>query len=261
LALRAIDLGGDPFLGVFCIATEKHLFMPPGMPAGNVSALEQALAVPALTVTVGGTRVIGTLIAANSQGVVVQDSYNIRNDRGLSDYDARHRFVVSWLYELPFHSNRLTEGWQLGGITQLQSGNPVNIITSINTFTGVASLRPDVIGEIKTVGTPAQWFTNTAFALPVGPGNVVHFGNLGRNVVIGPGFSNTDFSVLKNTKLTESLRLQFRAEVFDIFNHANFGQPGRVVGTGAFGVISNTRFPTGDSGSSRQIQFAMKLIF
>ncbi|HLG16039.1 MAG TPA: TonB-dependent receptor [Blastocatellia bacterium] len=197
----------------------------------------------------------------NSQGVVVQDSYNIRNDRGLSDYDARHRFVVSWLYELPFHSNRLTEGWQLGGITQLQSGNPVNIITSINTFTGVASLRPDVIGEIKTVGTPAQWFTNTAFALPVGPGNVVHFGNLGRNVVIGPGFSNTDFSVLKNTKLTESLRLQFRAEVFDIFNHANFGQPGRVVGTGAFGVISNTRFPTGDSGSSRQIQFAMKLIF
>jgi len=73
LALRAIDLGGDPFLGVFCIATEKHLFMPPGMPAGNVSALEQALAVPALTVTVGGTRVIGTLIAANSQGVVVGD--------------------------------------------------------------------------------------------------------------------------------------------------------------------------------------------
>ena len=86
---------------------------------------------------------------------------------------------------------------------------------------------------------------------------------IGRNVVIGPGFTNTDFSVLKTTKLTESLRVQFRAEFFDLFNHANFGQPGRVaqVGSTTFGVISSTRFATGDSGSSRQVQFALKLIF
>ena len=78
-----------------------------------------------------------------------------------------------------------------------------------------------------------------------------------------PGFVNTDFSVLKTTKITESVRVQFRAEFFDLFNHANFGQPGRVaqVGSTTFGVISNTRFATGDSGSSRQIQFALKLIF
>ena len=82
-------------------------------------------------------------------------------------------------------------------------------------------------------------------------------------MIIGPGFVNTDFSVLKTTKITESLRFQFRAEAFDVFNHANFGQPGRIaqVGSTTFGVISNTRFPTGDSGSSRQIQFALKLIF
>lgn len=73
MGLRAIDLGGDPFLGVFCVASERHLFMPPAMPEGNVRALEEALAVPALTVTVGGTRVIGTLMAANSRGIVVGD--------------------------------------------------------------------------------------------------------------------------------------------------------------------------------------------
>lgn len=219
----------------------------------------------------------------NSQGVVVQDSYNIRGDRGLSDYDARHRFVINAIYELPFHGSRFVEGWQLSTVTQLQSGNPVNILAgnpsglNIASFTGLGTLRPDVINPIEVLGKVNQWFKATvcdprsssscpagaAFALPVGAGNVFHFGNLGRNVIIGPGFVNTDFSVLKTTKITESVRTQFRAEVFDIFNHANFGQPGRVaqVGSTTFGVISNTRFPTGDSGSSRQIQFALKVIF
>jgi hypothetical protein len=69
--------------------------------------------------------------------------------------------------------------------------------------------------------------------------------------------------LLKNIRFTESTRLQFRAEIFDIFNHANFGQPGNVAqrGSTTFGVINNTRFPTGDSGSSRQVQLALKLIF
>jgi hypothetical protein len=80
-------------------------------------------------------------------------------------------------------------------------------------------------------------------------------------VVIGPGFNNVDFSVLKNTNITESVRVQFRTEIFDLFNHTNFGQPGGVVGSTNFGRITNTRFPTGDSGSSRQLQFALKLIF
>jgi hypothetical protein len=196
----------------------------------------------------------------NSQGIVVQDSNNLRNDRGLSDFDARHRFVTNVLYELPFKGNRAVEGWQLSTIVQLQSGNPVNLITGINTFTGVNNtIRPDLVGPINILGTPARWFDTSAFALPTTP--TTHFGSLGRNVVIGPGFQNVDFSVLKNTRLTESVRVQFRAEFFDLFNHANFGQPGRVAGTAAFGQITNTRFPTGDSGSSRQVQFALKLIF
>ena len=212
--------------------------------------------------------------------VVVTDNFNIRGDRGLSDFDARHRFVINWLYELPWRGHRLIEGWQISGITQLQSGNPVNIVTNLG-FTGVLNtVRPDVIGNIKAIGSPTQWFTNTVcdprdplgcpagavFALPVrleGGVSVFHFGNLGRNVLTGPGFINTDFAVLKNTKLSERLHLQLRAEIFDIFNHPSFGQPGPIaqVGSSSFGVISNTRFPTGDSGSSRQIQFAVKLIF
>ena len=193
----------------------------------------------------------------NSQGVVIQDSYNVRNSRGLSDFDARHRFVISGLYELPFRGNKFKEGWQLSTIVQSQSGNPVNIVINNATFTGTNNtVRPDVTGPIEILGTPNRWFDTTPFIVPVG-----RFGSLGRNVVIGPGFNNTDFSVIKRTKLTENQQIEFRWEVFDLFNHANFGQPGRVVGSTNFGQITNTRFPTGDSGSSRQMQFALKYNF
>jgi hypothetical protein len=187
-------------------------------------------------------------------GIIGQDSYNLRGDRGLSDFDARHRFVVNGIYDLPFNGNSFVEGWQLAAIVQIQSGSPVNIITSNSTVNGVANtLRPDVTGPIATIGSVDQWFDTSVFRA------VPRFGNLGRNVVIGPGFSNTDFSVIKNTTLREKFHVQFRAEFFDLFNHSNFGPPGTVVGTPAFGQITSTRFPTGESGSSRQIQFAVKL--
>src|SRR5262249_28157448 len=198
----------------------------------------------------------------NSQGAVIQDRLNARGDRGLSDFDARHRFVISAIYELPFKGNRLVEGWQVTTIAQLQSGNPVNLVVgnalllqagnpalaALNgsLFTGVATLRPDVVGSITVTGNPDQWFSNlvwdprlasacpasSTFALPVAVVNgkaVGHFGNLGRNVIIGPDFKNLDFSVVKTTRITEAVKVQFRSEFFDLFNHANFGQPGRVV--------------------------------
>lgn len=188
--------------------------------------------------------------------VTAQNSYNLRADRGLSDFDARRRFVLSGIYDLPFGGNRLAEGWQLAAIVQSQSGNPVNIITGNSTVNGVANtLRPDVAGPVRIIGSVDRWFdTNTFTPVP-------RFGNLGRNAIIGPGFHNVDFSVLKNMRVSEKVSLQFRAEAFDLFNRANFGQPGRIVGTQAFGRITDTRFPTGDSGSSRQIQFALKLMF
>jgi hypothetical protein len=112
-----------------------------------------------------------------------------------------------------------------------------------------------VTGPINIIGSVERWFDTSVFTA------VDQFGNLGRNVVEGPGFDNSDFSIIKDTKLEGRILAQFRAEFFDVFNHANLGQPGNVVGTPSFGRISNTRFPTGESGSSRQVQFALKLVF
>jgi hypothetical protein len=121
---------------------------------------------------------------------------------------------------------------------------------------GVANtLRPDVNGPVSIVGGVDRWFDTSAFSA------VQRFGNLGRNVVIGPRFNNTDFSVSKNTTMGEAMRVQFRTEFFNVFNHANFGLPGSMVGSPNFGRITSTRFPTGESGSSRQLQFAIKLLF
>jgi hypothetical protein len=235
----------------------------------------------------------------SSQGVTVQNSFNLRGDRGLSDFDVRHRFVISGLYELPFKGNQFKEGWQLSFIEQSQTGNPVTLLAgnvgalpggipaaNANSLTGLATLRPDISGPVTIDPRPAatgigvQWFPNlvcdprpggscpsgAAVVLPVQFINgktIYHFGSMGRNVIIGPSFHNSDLSLIKRTKLTERQMIEFRWEVFDVFNHANFGQPGRTaqVGSTAFGVITNTRFPTGDSGSSRQMQFALKYKF
>ena len=209
----------------------------------------------------------------NSQGVVIQDSTNIGGDYALSDFDARHRYVLSAIWDLPFKGNRLVEGWQVGIITQGQTGNPINILTALN-FTGNANIRPDLVGDVAIVGTTNQWMSNTVcnptvagsctstsvFALPVAGGN--HLGNLPRNAVTGPGFYNTDLSIIKKTKIGGAT-VELRAEAFDVFNHPNLGQPGRIatVGSTSFGVITNTRFGTGDSGSARQMQFALKVLF
>ena len=209
--------------------------------------------------------------------LTAQDSFNLAGSEGPSDFDTRHRFSLNGTYELPFHGNRLVDGWQVTGVLQLQSGNPLNVVTNINTFTGVATLRPDLVGDPSIVGSATQWFNNSVcdpriagsctsssvFALPVSASGVTHFGNLPRNAIVGPGFSDTDLSLIKNVKLAASARVQLRVEVFNLFNVANLGQPGRtaIVGSTAFGVVTNTRFSTGDSGSSRQVQFAAKVLF
>ena len=189
-------------------------------------------------------------------GVMLQNSFSLPGDRGTSDFDARHRFVISSIYDLPFKGNSLASGWHLAVVVQSQSGNPFNIVTSNSVVNGIANtVRPDVNGPVEVAGDVDGWFDPSLFTA------VTRFGTLGRNVIVGPTFNNTDFSVIKDTQLGERFRLQLRAEFFDIFNHANFGRPGNVVGTPAFGRIMSTRFPTGESGSSRQIQFALKLLY
>jgi hypothetical protein len=207
----------------------------------------------------------------NSQNVIVQDSYDVSSNKGLSDYDVRHRFVTNLIYNLPFKGNRLFNGWQVATILQAQSGSPVTLLTG-GTFGTANVLRPDqlahvdITDQINSSGLITWFSANTCTTATLSnscqlldPGN--RFGNMQRNAVEGPGFFNLDFSVIKMTKITERLNSEFRVEAFNVTNHPNFGLPGRVMGTTTFGVIQTTRFPTGDSGSSRQLQFAVKLNF
>lgn len=194
-----------------------------------------------------------------------QDSHNPRKDYGPSDFDARNRFVFSGFYQLPFQGNRAIAGWELSWISSAQSGNPLQPLAPEGIFPGV-NLRPNVIGPIQVTGSPMQWFANptTTFAAPcttVGTVTTCSPGDIGRNSVIGPSFVNTDLSLIKNTRISEQVNLQFRAEAFDVFNHPNFGNPNLNVGTSNFGVITSTRFPNGDFGSARQLQLALKLQF
>jgi hypothetical protein len=192
----------------------------------------------------------------NSLGFAVQNAYDIPNQYGLSDFDARHRFVLSGSYALPFDGHVLARGWQIATVVQSQSGNPVNIVTSNATLNGTPNtVRPDVTGPIHIVGSVDQWFDPSVFVA------VNRFGNLGRNVVVGPAFHNVDLSAIKDTRLGGRATLQVRADVFDLFNHPNFGPPGNIVGTPTFGKITRTRLPTGEAGSSRQIQLAARLSF
>ena len=197
---------------------------------------------------------------------ILQNAYNPRGDYGPSEFDVRHRFVLSGFFQLPFKGNRLVDGWEVGTVFQVQTGNPLNPTVAINPGVSL-TVRPDVIGPIQVTGDPARWFgTSTQFAAAFATpcvGTTCHPGSLSRDAITGPGFVNTDFSVIKNTKLTEKLNVQFRGEMFDIFNHPNFGNPGLTFTptSTTFGKITSTRFPTGDFGSARQIQFALKLLF
>ena len=189
----------------------------------------------------------------NSSGFAIQNAYDIAGEYGLSDFDARHRVVLSASYALPFTAHALSRGWQIAAVVQSQSGNPVNIVTSTSSVNGMPNtVRPDLSGPIRIVGSVEQWFDPSPF---VATGR---FGTLGRNVVIGPGFRNVDLSLIKNVHAGRTA-IQFRADVFDVLNHPNFGPPGNIVGTPMFGKITRTRLPTGDAGSSRQIQLAARL--
>ena len=240
----------------------------PGVPLGNITQVESSgrssyralwasvhgrvsdrLRVTA-SYTLGESRDYNSL---NNQGVVVQDGYDLPAEWGPSDFDARHRVAVTAVYHLPFTGSRLVEGWQVAVIVQAQSGSPVNLVTSNSALNGLANtVRPDVNGPITTIGEVGRWFDTTPFTA------ANHFGNLARNAIVGPRFDNTDLSISKATPLHRT-RVELRVDVFNLFNHANFGQPGNIVGSRNFGVITNTRFPTGELGSSRQIQCSARV--
>ena len=193
----------------------------------------------------------------SSQGVVVQNSYDLRGDRGLSDFDARHRFVVSAIYELPFRGNRFVEGWQLAAIVQAQSGNPVNIVTSNSTVNGVANtLRPDVTGPIndhRQRRSLVRYFGIYSCRALRQPGP--QRGHRAR--VQQHGF----FDHQEHYARREGARRSSGPSSSTSSTTRTLASRAMSSAAPAFGRITNTRFPTGESGSSRQVQFAVKLIF
>jgi hypothetical protein len=207
--------------------------------------------------------------SVGSSNPEAQDFRNLRAERARSDFDARHRFVISGVYLLPFKADgglrgRLVEGWSISPIVNLQSGNPFSPVVPLpSDGSGSGSLlaydRPDLVpGQSIALAnpTPDLFFNKAAFVRhPFG------FGNAGRNIIEGPGFEDVDLSIAKNTLIKESVNIQFRAEAFNLLNHPNFTQPNRTVTSGDFGRITATRTARGDLGSSRQIQLGLKLTF
>ena len=211
----------------------------------------------------------------NNNGIVVPDSSNVASGKGSSDFDARQRFVINAIYDLPFKGNRFISGWEVAPIFSAQSGNPFDVVIPATTITGAGNtVTPIVVGPLTITNNPlGQWIAPASanpsnytgiFANPV---TQTTFGSFGRNAFVGPGFVDVDLALAKNTKITERLNMQLRVDAFDLLNHPNYGQPSRVLSalTGQaaqnFSTITNTRFPTGDSGSSRQLQFAAKFQF
>jgi hypothetical protein len=194
-----------------------------------------------------------------------QNSYNVAAERGRSNFDVRHRLSVSYSYALPFRhvdgfAGKLVNGWETFGIVTLQTGRPftVALLSEIdNSGTGRSILgfgandRPNLAGNPDLSNpTTSQWFNTAAFAFPA-PGT---FGNAGRNILEGPGFQSVNASLVKNTNFTERVKLQFRAEAFNLFNHPNFNLPDNFLGSPTFGRITSARDP-------RHIQFGLKLLF
>jgi hypothetical protein len=212
---------------------------------------------------------------ANAQGQL--DPYFPALDRGNCNFDLRHNFVANVVYALPFTGNRLVEGWQLSGIFTAQSGSPFTVTDGFDQAgidSNAAVPRPDVVPgcnpyiekkELSPSGiVEPLWFNPSCYTLePAGT-----LGNSGRNTLVGPRFINLDFALLKDTKITERLRMQFRAEFFNIANRTDFTVPivtnGLYTASPAAGGI-----PTPGVGfigetipnSQRQIQFALKLVF
>jgi hypothetical protein len=229
-----------------------------------------------------------------SRSSTYTDPFDPSLDHGLADFDATHRFVFSGTWEIPiskpFQSNgvmkKITEGWVANAITTFQSGQPFTIYSNFdNSLQGNFLDRPNLIGKIRTLNARTNtsfaasaancslqapdangnltgnfYFDPTAFDctfngdLHLAPGSLASFGDLGRNTLRGPGINNWDISFLKRMKFTESKSLEFRAEMFNAFNHAQFLNPDNQGFSGTFGQISKTRGP-------RLVQFALKFYY
>jgi len=193
------------------------------------------------------------------------DPRNLKLHRGNSNFDIAQRFVASGVWELPFGKGRpflsssragsaILGDWQMSGIWSAQTGLPYSVTLNFDPTNSGVTGRPHRITDgtlPASLRDPARWFDLNAF---VAPPNLV-YGNSGRNILRAPGRVNLDLSLARSFSLTESARLQFRGEFFNLSNTPQFGLPGMAIGTPAAGIIGSVITP------ERQIQFALKLLW
>jgi hypothetical protein len=192
------------------------------------------------------------------------DYYNRRADYGPTENDLRHRFTFGSVYELPFGKGRarlsnhplryILGDWSVGSVATVQTGAPFTVTTQTNTTNAFSAgaLRADVLRAPNLPPdqrTLNRWLDTSAFAQPAN----YTFGNQGINTVRADGKVDFDFSVLRNFALRESKRVQFRVELFNAFNHPNFGLPGHTFGGPGFGIVSS-------SDPGRRIQLGLRFL-
>ena len=204
--------------------------------------------------------------ADNAEPNFPQNPSNLAAEKGLSDFDHRHRFVTNFLYQIPFlkHSEGWVHtafaDWEAGGIWTLQSGSPFTVNLSNDQANNgeplsAPSQRPNLVCNPNDgPKTTAEWFNTACFTLPA----LYTYGNAGRDIVIGPGLDDFDATVQKQFPIRENMDLQFRLDMFDFFNHPNLNNP---VGSGrtfsvssSFGAITSAQDP-------RDMQFSLRLVF
>lgn len=198
---------------------------------------------------------------------LAQNPFDLAAEWGRSMFDSRHRFVLSYEWQLPFWRRprnwyqRALGNWQVNGITSYMTGTPFTVVDQSFNYnapeiTGFSAFRPNLIGNPNTgPKTVAEWFNTKAFQridLSTTPAGV--YGTEGRNVVQGPGLAQWDFSAFKNIPFAESQTVQFRAEFFNVFNHPNFRLPNSDISSPTFGQIQQALSP-------RLIQFGLKYMF
>lgn len=210
-----------------------------------------------------------------------QNSYDVAAEKAVSDFDIPHRLSLAYLWAMPFGTtvskldnhnlNHLIEGWEVGSVLTVQSGPPFTPFVSGGisgadevqiTGTGNDTDRPNVAGNAfyPSKQTPQQWVNASAFSIP----SPFTFGNAGRNILRGPGLGSCDFTIHRDFRLGEMSRLEFRAEMFNIFNRPNFDIPQRDLAASSFGQIFNTVQPvaglaSGGPGEPRELQLGLRL--
>jgi hypothetical protein len=221
--------------------------------------------------------------ASVDRDTATYNTYNFAQSYGPGQYNTPHVFVASYVYQLPFFKDQkgvvahALGGWEISGITTVQSGQSQTITQTpdpfacttatsglcaagaapgtfpggigIGTVNGAVQVRPDVVGSPSGPGTVGEWFNTAAFVPAVG-----HFGTAGVGVLLGPGLQNWDLAAIRNIKIAERFRLQFRGEFFNAFNHTNWNAIDTNRSDASFGQVTSTHSP-------RNIQLGLKLYF